>query len=118
MRIVELAIKRPVTLTVGVIFILLFGFISLFKIPVQLTPDVEKPNITVETAWSGGSPNEVESEIEIVTAESAKELNTCVARGMRGYGQFTVFDDVSAGIDDGNVVLMGWVTDGFKKTDL
>lgn len=72
----------------------------------------------LQVALSQRGVDEVESEIEIVTPESAKELNTCVARGMRGYGQFTVFDDVSAGVDDGNVVLMGWVTDGFKKTDL
>ena len=41
----------------------LFGSLSLFKIPVQLTPDVTRPQITVTTIWPGASPQEVEREI-------------------------------------------------------
>ncbi len=63
MKIVDESIKHPVSVIVGVIFIILFGIISLIKLPVQLTPDVEKPRITVDTTWIGGSPQEVESEI-------------------------------------------------------
>ena len=48
---------------VGVFFIALFGILSLLKIPVQLTPDVTRPQITVTTIWPGASPQEVEREI-------------------------------------------------------
>ncbi len=77
MKLVERSIKRPVSVAVGVIFIVLFGLISLFKIPVQLTPDVEKPRITVGTVWTGASPQEVETEI---VREQEEELKT--ARGL------------------------------------
>ena len=60
MGIIDRAIKLPVTVTVGTILIVLFGFISLFRVPVQLTPDVEKPKISVRTLWPGASPDEVE----------------------------------------------------------
>lgn len=63
MNIIETIISRPVTVSVGVILVLLFGTISLFKIPIQLTPEVVKPEITVETFWRGASPQEVEREI-------------------------------------------------------
>lgn len=63
MKLVETSINKPVSVAVGVIFVLLFGIISLYKIPVQLTPDVEKPRITVSTFWEGASPYEIESEI-------------------------------------------------------
>ena len=41
MKLVDTAIKKPVTVTVGVILLVLFGFISLFRIPIQLTPNVD-----------------------------------------------------------------------------
>lgn len=63
MKLVDTAIKKPVTVTVGVILIVLFGFISLFRIPIQLTPDVDIPEVSVETIWRGASPQEVEREI-------------------------------------------------------
>ena len=63
MKLVESSIKNPVTVAVGVIFIVIFGIISFFRIPVQLTPDVDNLRITVSTFWRGASPLEVESEI-------------------------------------------------------
>ena len=63
MNFIQFAIRYPVTTTVGVIFIVLFGVVSLTKLPVQLTPDVSKPEITVQTQWPGASPHAVEREI-------------------------------------------------------
>ncbi|MFQ5579070.1 MAG: efflux RND transporter permease subunit [Nitrospiria bacterium] len=63
MKFIREMINRPVTVTVGVILVLLFGLIALFKIPVQLTPEVIKPEITVDTFWRGASPIEIETEI-------------------------------------------------------
>ena len=63
MNFIQFAIRYPVTTTVGVIFIILFGVVSLTKLPIQLTPDVSKPEITIETRWPGASPHEVEREI-------------------------------------------------------
>ena len=78
MKLVDTSIKKPVSVTVGVIFILLFGFISLFKIPVQLTPDVERPRVTVDTTWQGGSPSEVESEIVREQEDELKSIEGMV----------------------------------------
>ena len=63
MSMIQFAIRYPVTTTVGVILVVLFGIVSLSTLPVQLTPDVSKPEITVETRWQGASPYEVEREI-------------------------------------------------------
>ncbi len=87
MKLVDTSVKHPVSITVGVILIILFGIISLFKIPVQLTPDVEKPRITVDTTWLGGSPQEVESEIvrkqedELKSVEGLVEMTSESADG-------------------------------------
>ena len=63
MNIIQFAIRYPVTTTVAVILMALFGLVSLMKLPIQLTPDVSKPEITIETRWQGASPKEVEREI-------------------------------------------------------
>ncbi|MBT3344469.1 MAG: efflux RND transporter permease subunit [Gemmatimonadetes bacterium] len=63
MKLVNSAIHRPVSAIVGVLLIALFGFIALFRIPIQLTPDVDRPIVTVTTFWAGASPEEVEQEI-------------------------------------------------------
>ena len=63
MKLVDSSIKNPVTVTVGVFFIILFGSIALFRIPVQLTPELEEVEIRVETIWRGASPQEIEREI-------------------------------------------------------
>ncbi len=63
MPLIEASVSRRTTVAVGVILITLFGFLSLRSIPVQLTPEVAQPEITVETVWRGASPQEVEREI-------------------------------------------------------
>jgi len=63
MSLITTSIDRQVTIAVGVLLVLLFGFLGLRLIPVQLTPEVAKPEITVTTTWPGGSPEDVEKEI-------------------------------------------------------
>ena len=74
MGLIDRAINLPVSVTVGALLILLFGLISLFRVPVQLTPDVEKPKIGVRTFWPGASPQEVEKEIVIPQEDKLKTL--------------------------------------------
>ena len=59
MKLVDASIGHPVSVIVGVFFIVLFGLLALLKIPVQLTPDVIRPQITVTTVWPGASPQEI-----------------------------------------------------------
>ena len=56
-------LHNPIKIAVGVILLALFGLISLVRMPMQLTPEVEIPTITVQTRWPGASPQEVELEI-------------------------------------------------------
>ncbi len=60
---IEFSCQNPVKVTVGVILAVLFGALAFTRTPVQLTPDVSKPAITVTTRWPGASAQEVEREI-------------------------------------------------------
>jgi len=62
-KIIEACIKYPVTVLVGVLLAILFGSISLVRMPWQMTPTVDRPEITVETEYRGAAPIEVEQEI-------------------------------------------------------
>ena len=45
MDIVKFAVMRPVAVLVGVLLVVLFGLVSLKKIPYQLSPNVTEPEI-------------------------------------------------------------------------
>ncbi|MFQ5718795.1 MAG: efflux RND transporter permease subunit [Acidobacteriota bacterium] len=75
MDIVRQAIARPITVAVGVIFVVMFGLLALSKVPVQLTPDVDRPRVTVTTLWPGASPQEIEREIVDEQEEQLKRVD-------------------------------------------
>jgi len=63
MKLTKSALSSPAAVSVGVALIILVGLISLFKLPVQLFPDIENPRIAIQTFWRAASPQEIESEI-------------------------------------------------------
>ena len=63
MKLTETALKNPSGIAVIVAIILFFGAFSLSQLPVQLFPDIERPQINIQTFWRAASPREVESEI-------------------------------------------------------
>ncbi len=72
MSLIEFFVKNPAKVTVGVLLLVLFGCVALMRMPMQLTPEVQTPTITVETRWPGASPQEVEQEIVIEQEEQLK----------------------------------------------
>src|SRR5688572_9897319 len=63
MTIIERSIRQPVAVAVAVILIVIFGLIGVLQVPVQLTPNVDQPVVSVTTRWFGAQPQEVEQEI-------------------------------------------------------
>ncbi len=63
MTLTRLALSNPVAVIVACILIVIFGMISLFRLPVQMTPEITRPEITINTRWRASAPNEIESEI-------------------------------------------------------
>lgn len=63
MRLTEGSLKNPAAVAVVVGLVLLFGTLSLGKLPLQLFPDIERPQMSIQTGWRAASPQEVESEI-------------------------------------------------------
>jgi hydrophobic/amphiphilic exporter-1 (mainly G- bacteria), HAE1 family len=74
MNLIDAFVRNPVKVTVGVILVLLFGILAMFSMPMQLTPEVEIPTLTIETMWPGASPQEVEQEIIQEQEEQLKSV--------------------------------------------
>lgn len=74
MSAIYLFLKNRVLCAVCAIFILLFGFISLEKIPYQLLPQINRPTISIYTTWAGASLYQVEKEIIDTQEKHLKNL--------------------------------------------
>jgi multidrug efflux pump subunit AcrB len=59
----RIALGNPVAVIVAGILVMIFGALSLVRLPVQMTPEIERPEISISTSWRASAPNEVESEI-------------------------------------------------------
>ena len=72
MALIEFFVRNPAKVIVGVLLLALFGGVALLRMPMQLTPEVQTPTITIETRWPGASPQEVEQEIVVEQEEQLK----------------------------------------------
>lgn len=81
-------ISKPVTVGVGMLLILLFGFIGLIRLPVQLAPDTELPRIEVYTIWPGATPSEIESEVVEKQEDKLKSIQDLQKMESTSYNDF------------------------------
>jgi HAE1 family hydrophobic/amphiphilic exporter-1 len=103
MDIVRYALDKPVSVAVAVILLITFGLISLQSLPVQLTPDVETPQITVQTSWGGATPYEIEKEIVEKQEEALKGLQGLTKMESASYnnqGEITLSFVLGTDLDD------------------
>ena len=75
MDFIRYAIERPIAVMALVAMAILFGVISLSRIPIQLAPDVRKPIVVIETNWPGAAPSEIEREIVNPQEEALRGLD-------------------------------------------
>jgi hydrophobic/amphiphilic exporter-1 (mainly G- bacteria), HAE1 family len=61
MRLIDIATERRVTMAMFTIAIVLFGFVSLSRLNVNLLPDLSYPTLTVRTELPGTAPLEIEN---------------------------------------------------------
>jgi len=70
---IKYSVKKPFTVLVGVIIVLVIGFVSLMGMKTDLLPDMSMPYMVVITTYPGASPEKVE---ESVTKPMESTLGT------------------------------------------
>ncbi|MFK7794046.1 MAG: efflux RND transporter permease subunit [Gammaproteobacteria bacterium] len=98
----KLALSNPTAGLVAALLIVLFGFLALRALPIQLTPEVERPEITITTAWRGSAPEEVEAEIIEPQEDQLRGLpgmTELLSEATQGSGKITISFDVDFSLD-------------------
>lgn len=106
MNLISTFVHNPVKVSVGVILLLMFGILSIFTMPMALTPEVEVPTLTIETAWPGASPEEVEKQIIHEQEEQLKSVEgvrKMTSESMDSMGRITL--EFPVGIDVSEALL-------------
>lgn len=90
MNLEQLSLKNPAAIAAAALLVLLFGFIALSKLPIQLLPDTRAPQLFINVGWREAAPNEVEEAL-IEPIEQAmrglpgmKEMRANAGRGFGG----------------------------------
>ncbi|MBU5255500.1 efflux RND transporter permease subunit [Tissierella praeacuta] len=87
MNLSSFAVKRPVTITMMVLVVVIFGAISLAGLPIDLYPEIEIPVAIVSTSYSGAGPQEIENLITkriegaIATVGNIDTINSISSQG-------------------------------------
>ncbi|MCK5062279.1 efflux RND transporter permease subunit, partial [Candidatus Parcubacteria bacterium] len=88
MNLPKFSVDKPVTITMMVLIIVVFGFISFFRLGLDMLPDIEFPVVSVITSYSGVSSKDIEDvltkpiEDAIATVKDVKKINSISQEGM------------------------------------
>ena len=66
----KFSVKKPFTVVVAVVMVLILGYVSFTRMTTDLLPSLELPYAIVITTYPGASPEEVESAVTIPIEES------------------------------------------------
>ena len=100
MNIAEIATRRRVTVGMVTITFLLFGFIALGDLKVNLLPDLSYPTLTVRTEYTGAAPSEIENLITEPVEEAVGVVkNLRRLRSVSRTGQSDVILEFTWGTD-------------------
>ena len=71
----KIALKRPVSICMAVLALLIFGLGTIFTTPLEIMPDIEMPMLIVMNAYGGAAPQDVEDQVTSVIEDAASTLN-------------------------------------------
>lgn len=73
-HLVAAAVHYPVSTMAGVLMLVLFGVVGLTRLPIQLTPTIDRPIITIQTSYPGAAPQEVEQQVTNLIEEKVNSV--------------------------------------------
>ena len=102
MNIAESSVRFPITVIVRVLLVIVFGYVSLTFLTVELKPDTEEPILVVTTNFPGAAPEEVEGEVTTQFEQAISGVsNMLYTQSLSFYGQsqLTVFYKTGTNLD-------------------
>src|SRR5690554_1714651 len=106
MNLPKIAVKRPVTVAMAMLVIIILGIISLTRLPIDLYPPMEIPVAAVMTSYPGTGPHEMEKLITKPIEEVLATLsNIDLIRSTSSQGNSVVVVQFKYGTDMDLVIL-------------
>ena len=65
---------RPVAISMFILALAVFGFVSLSRLPMDLLPEISYPTLTVRTSFPGAAPEDVEDRVSVRIQEALSTL--------------------------------------------
>ncbi|MBR4329395.1 MAG: efflux RND transporter permease subunit, partial [Candidatus Riflebacteria bacterium] len=87
MKLSKQSVRHPIGVTMIMLMVIVFGFVSLYKLPVDLMPDMTFPMISVSATYENASPTEVETlitrpiEQAIAAVSGVEEIESSSSEG-------------------------------------
>ncbi len=81
------SVKHPIGVTMITLMVVIFGFVSLYKLPIDLMPDMTFPMISVSATYENASPTEIETlitrpiEQAIAAVSGVEEIESSSSEG-------------------------------------
>lgn len=72
---IRLAIKQPITVAVGILLALLAGYLAFTRVPVEMTPEIQRGVISITTIYPNANPADVEADIVQQQEDVLRELS-------------------------------------------
>ena len=74
----KFSVKKPLTIFVAVIAVLVLGVVAYFRMTPDLLPNMDFPYVMIMTTYPGASPEKVEEEISKPLEQSMSRLDHIV----------------------------------------
>jgi len=107
MSLIRLSAENPASLLAAAVLLIVLGIVGIVSLPIQMLPDIEYPQINVNTSWRNAAPQEIEANIIEPQEEALQqvpgvvEMNSNIRAGNGNVNlQFDVGTDLQRAVID------------------
>lgn len=118
----KFSVKKPVTITMLILIVIVLGVVSLSKLQIDLLPAMELPYVMVQTNYSGAGPEEIENLISkpleqtLATVENIEAIISYSNEGssiiLMQFGFNSDMDDITLQMREKIDMIKGYLPDG------
>mgnify|MGYP000861566153 FL=1 len=116
------SVKKPVTITMMILIVIVIGVVSFSKLQIDLLPQMELPYVMVQTSYQGAGPEEIENIISrpleqtLSTVENIEGIMSISSEGssllLMQFAFNTDMDEIMLQIRERVDVIKGFLPDG------
>ena len=118
----KFSVKKPVTIAMMILIVIVLGVVSLSKLQIDLLPQMELPYVMVQTSYQGAAPEEIENIISkpleqtLSTVENIEAIISISNEGssilLMQFAFNTDMDEVMLQIREKVDIIKGFLPDG------